>query len=66
MHAAKENIAKKDNSIAAEYVCPWKIPLTVWVSLWKRATVQQPPVSMHVSCNVHLFMRNHATGFTEV
>lgn len=49
MHAAKENIVKKDNSIAAECVCPLKIPLTVWVSLWKRATVRQPPVSMHVS-----------------
>ena len=55
MHAAKENIVKKDNSIAAECVCPLKIPLTVWVSLWKRATVRQPPVSMHVSCNLLLF-----------
>ena len=54
MHAAKENIVKKDNSIAAECVCPLKIPLIVWVSLWKRATVRQTLVSMHVSCNVHL------------
>ena len=66
MHAAKENIVKKDNSIAAECVCSLKIPLTVWVSLWKRATVRQPPVSMHVSCNVHLLNKLHCWSVNEV
>ena len=65
MHVAKENIAKKDNSIVAECVCPWTIPLTVWVSLWKRVTVRRPPVSMHVSCNVYLFNK-HAADLVEV